>query len=222
MRPTGHRFLFDTSRSASASCISTAATLPRYARGARGPCARTSPEPGARSSSRARCRHGSAAVGRDRRRRGERWARLGPVARASGLAIDASNLLAAAVVHAASCRLARRNRPETHRAPRDARRRSWTVTFDLRRELLLRPSPRPARRSGTRPQRPASGSSRARAVRPVCVSSPKSSRIARPAPAHRLLRELAGPGAGGSRTSCCPDSPLVNKSFELCYACVDR
>ena len=42
----------------------------------------------------------------------------------------------------------------------------------------------------------------------------------RPAP-HRLVRELAR-RRHAAATNLLPDFPLINKSFELCYACVDR
>ena len=69
--------------------------------------------------------------------------------------------------------------------------------------------------------RSASAASRARAARPAASSSAR--RPARAAaPAHRLLRELARRRACRGRTTCCPTSRSINKSFELCYACADR
>ena len=55
----------------------------------------------------------------------------------------------------------------------------------------------------------------------TCIVERDGDRIERAAPAHRLLRQLARV-AHAAADNLLPDFPLINKSFELCYACADR
>ena len=161
-------------------------------------------------------------VGQLARQDAERWGAVGPVARASGVHRDArTDVGRAAVVPGRAARAARaadRRRRRTRRGPRRRARAD------------LRDAGRPARRAA-----------RARAARPRSASRPRSApgRVESPRGATLCCVEAQGghitrlhlrtasyanwpvlarvvPGA------ILPDFPLINKSFELCYACVDR
>ena len=146
---------------------------------------------------------------------------LGPAARAAGLAEDAR----------AESRAALLRRPRAHRPEAGRRRRARPVrAAGARAPADLRPArtaARPPRQLGRRrgrhggAARSASAASRARAARRAASSSEAANRIERlrlrtgsyanwPAVAHAAVDNLL------------PDFPLINKSFELCYACADR
>ena len=95
-------------------------------------------------------------------------------------------------------------------------------TFALLDALLDRPiRPAVGRAERAKSDRSASAASRARAARPAASSSGDGDRIER-------LRLRTGSYANwpvvayAAADNLLPDFPLINKSFELCYACVDR
>ena len=116
-------------------------------------------------------------------------------------------------------RARRRRRPGAARAAR-ARAAADASTSSTR--LLDRPvaARRRASRRGTS-ARSASAASRARAARRRCIVERDGDRVGR-------LRLRTGSYANwpvvahAAADNLLPDFPLINKSFELCYACVDR
>ena len=94
-------------------------------------------------------------------------------------------------------------------------------TFEILEDLLDRPIDRPPPSQTGRRARSASAGSRAHAGPPAASSSAAAtaSSVCTCAPART-------PTGRSSRTpqpeNLLPDFPLINKSFELCYACADR
>ena len=94
-------------------------------------------------------------------------------------------------------------------------------TFDLLDALLDGPSDPAPRRAAGAERRSASAASRARAARRAASSSGTATAIER-------LRLRTGSYANwpavafAAADNLLPDFPLINKSFELCYACADR
>ena len=94
--------------------------------------------------------------------------------------------------------------------------------LDLLDALLADPvRPSAAVAGAPRDSRSGSAASRARAARPSCVVERDGDRVGR-------VRLRTGSYANwpavafAAATNLLPDFPLINKSFELCYACVDR
>ena len=186
-------------------------------------CAPTPPPRGASSCSPRRCRSASNGIGVLDAEDAERLGAVGPAARASGLRDDARAATARGWPTTASSRRARRRgagdvagapascAPPSSRRPttcstscspalcRPAPRRSSAVAPRARRRARREP----ARRHDVRRRRCATGGSRACICAPARTRTGRRSRMPRPS---NLL----------------PDFPLINKSFELCYACVDR
>ena len=142
---------------------------------------------------------------------------VGPAARAAGVADD---------VRASSPRLAYEGfEPAAPGAPpatsrRDSNNeRSSSASLDILDRLLAGPIDPPPprrgaeRRSGRPRREPSWGDDLHRRAR-------REPRRPGPAP-NRLLRELARV-AYAAAGNLLPDFPLINKSFELCYACADR
>ena len=172
---------------------------------------------------RARSRTGCPTIGVVAADDAERLGAVGPAARAAGLADDVRAREPAARLRrlrAASCR---------ERAAGDVQARleqralELAQTFDAPRRACstARVEPAAARAGATERSRSASAASRARAARRAASSSGDGDRIERlrlrtgsyanwPAVAHAAADNLL------------PDFPLINKSFELCYACADR
>ena len=217
-RLTGHRFLFGTVRVASSELALTAGDVAHARaelRAVRDEHATTWRQLQFVVSLQQRL----ADVGVLTREAAERLGAVGPTARAAGLRHD---------VRSQSPRLWYGEfRPVTPRCQRGCRQPHDPAG------ARARAVPRAARRAaappaatGPRPRRHRRGQHRHRARRkpPGDDDLPHRARRRTPgraAPSHRLLRELAGarPRRPGNLV---PDFPLINKSFELCYACVDR
>ncbi len=222
-RAFGHRFLFGTVAVGRGAVALDAPTPTRRAPSSPR-SAPTRPPPGASSSSPARCRRGSTASacstrvdartprrGRPRgaRRRGPRGRpEREPAPRVRGVQ-----------------RPRHPSRP-TATSPRGSRMRA--VELEASCELLetLLAAPARARRDAeptatAAPARSASGASRAPAERPPAPSSSTAT-------GSRALHLRTGSYANwpalahATAGNLVPDFPLINKSFELCYACVDR
>jgi Ni,Fe-hydrogenase III large subunit len=145
---------------------------------------------------------------------------VGPAARASGVAIDArvaNPRLACAGLEPASVA-----QPTGDVAARlQVRAVELQTTWDLLEELLAEPL---AAGSAERDRRPAEiGIGRVESPRgeTICAVELDSERIAR---LHLRTASYANWPALAHATAgnLLPDFPLINKSFELCYACVDR
>jgi Ni,Fe-hydrogenase III large subunit len=216
---TGHRFLFDSVEVGISRLTieaSEASELRKQLRSVRDDVARAWHELQFVGSLQERL-GGVGVIGREH---AERYGALGPVARASGVAIDARS---------ASPRLwysgfvpAHPPQPTGDVAARlEMRGAELPATFDLLDELLARPlAPAGAARVRAA-SRLAVGVVESPRGRTVCCVESDDERIARvhlrtgsyanwPILAHAVRDELL------------PDFPLINKSFELCYACVDR
>jgi Ni,Fe-hydrogenase III large subunit len=145
---------------------------------------------------------------------------VGPAARAAGHAIDARTAsprlsypgFSAAAAAEATGDVAARF---------ELRGAELPVTFDLLDELLARPLGPAGTTPAHTPSRLGAGVVESPRGQTVCVIERRGERIARvhlrtgsyanwPVLAHAVAGELL------------PDFPLINKSFELCYACVDR
>ena len=146
---------------------------------------------------------------------------VGPAARAAGRAEDVRSVsprLGLRRVRGGRPGAARRRRAGQARPAGD---RALAVVRAARR--AARPAGRPRRGDSDRPRSGRSGSaaSRARAARRAAWSSGDGDRIER-------LRLRTGSYANwpvvafAAADNLLPDFPLINKSFELCYACADR
>lgn len=145
---------------------------------------------------------------------------VGPAARASGVAIDArvgeARLLHPTIEPAAP------PQPTGDVAARlQIRARELDTTWELLDELLDAPL-QPDRASALRPQSEV-GIGRVESPRgeTVCMVEHGSGRLQR---LHLRTASYANwPGVADAMAgNLLPDFPLINKSFELCYACVDR
>ena len=219
---TGHRFLFGTRprrrqrprRSTPTRCAAAReelAALRAETRSAAGAsCSSTPP-------SRTACPTSASSRADD----AERLGAVGPAARAAGLAED---------VRATSPRLAYDGFEPVvpERAAGDVQARLEQRALELLQsfELLDAPARRPGRAgrrraAAARSARSASAASRARAARRAASSSATATAIER-------LRLRTGSYANwpvvahAAADNLLPDFPLINKSFELCYACADR
>ena len=221
MRAFGHRFLFGTVRvgagAAQLDATHADAALRRAARAAASTAAAAWRELEFTGSLQARL-DGIGVLGADDARR---LGAVGPAARAAGIREDArstsprlaydgftpASLRAPTGDVASRLRLRAIELETTYEHARGAARE----TTRQRRNDQRRARPRPS----------ASDASRARAAPPSAPSSSTARRVARlhlrtgsyanwPALAHATAGNLL------------PDFPLINKSFELCYACVDR
>ncbi len=119
---------------------------------------------------------------------------------------------------------ARRNsHAATSRARLDVRQVELEQTFAILDELLSGTVAAGRRKPRWRPRRAASASrgSRALAARPSASSSTTADTIKR---LHLRTGSYANWPvlAHAARENLLPDFPLINKSFELCYACADR
>ena len=145
---------------------------------------------------------------------------VGPAARAAGVAEDARATAPRLAYHGLRARprpTRRRRRPGPARA---ARARAPAVASRSSTALLDRPvSPR--RRAPAAPRR-RSASASSKPARRDALRRRTRRRPPRAAPSpHRLVRQLAVV-AYAAADNLLPDFPLINKSFELCYACADR
>ena len=178
---------------------------------------------------RARVRRLAAGAARRRRRARSRRRRsgsapVGPAARAAGVRARRPRATARACGTAASRRAAPRVADRRRRRPAaSCARSSCEATCELLDELLSHARSRPdaARIGRAAPRHRRRRASRARAGRRSASSSWRTtaSRGCTCAPAHtRTGPRWPTPPPG----NLLPDFPLINKSFELCYACVDR
>jgi Ni,Fe-hydrogenase III large subunit len=146
---------------------------------------------------------------------------VGPAARASGVGDDARSAAGALLAYGDFHPALNRRLAGDVRARFEQRELELHQTLDLLDELLQHPLGRAACRAGGVPS--AIGIGRVESPRgaTVCVLEPAGESISRmhlrtgsfanwPVLAHVASGELL------------PDFPLINKSFELCYACADR
>ena len=219
---TGHRFLFDTVRVGGSDLALDADAARRGARRARrdprsasaqlarAPLQRLLPGPAARTSASSAPPHA------------ERLGAVGPAARAAGLAEDVRAEQPAARLRGLHPGRPRAGRPATCRRGSSSARSSCWQTFDAPRRAARPAAPARRRRAAAaQERRSASAASRARAGRRAASSSAAATAIER-------LRLRTGSYANwpvvayAATDNLLPDFPLINKSFELCYACVDR
>ena len=145
---------------------------------------------------------------------------VGPAARAAGVAVDSRSTAAGLDYPGFEVQTPERPTGDV-RARTEQRMLELRQAFDVLDRLLDGPV-RPVAAS-----RVGAGSAvgaRARGIRPrldaVRRRAGRRRDRSRP-PAHRLVRQLAVRRVRGV-DNLLPDFPLINKSFELCYACADR
>ena len=151
----------------------------------------------------------------------ERLGTVGPAARAAGVAEDALRATARRLAYDGFAPVAPKRVAGDVQARLEQRAVELTQTFALLDALLVGPV-RPVTAANGAPQGPV-GIGRVESPRgaTTCVVERSGDRIERlrlrtgsyanwPAVAHAAAGDLL------------PDFPLINKSFELCYACVDR
>ena len=215
---TGHRFLFDTVQVGSSRLTADAATVASL----RAELASRRSTPPRRLAGAALQRLLPGPLARRRHRSPPRRAPLGavgPAARACGIGRGRRS-------HAQHlCSPHRLRAGRTPRPAGDVQARleqRWSNYSDLR-------AARPAYSTGHSPRQPNGQVRPGGRCRPV--ESPRgattlhrrtSTIVVRGCTCDRLLRQLARSGRSRRRDNLLPDFPLINKSFELCYACVDR
>ena len=182
---------------------------------------RVASAPGASCSSTPRSRTGSPTSASSRRDDARALGAVGPAARAAGVAEDAAHASPGSPTTASSRRRPRRAAGDVQ-ARLEQRAVELLQTFELLDALLDRPDRAGRREHGRR--RGAIGIGR--------VESPRGAtrlrRRARRRPRSTRLRLRTGSYANwpvvahAAADNLLPDFPLINKSFELCYACADR
>ena len=221
-RLTGHRFLFDTVQ-VGGSALALDAHAGRAPRARSSPRSRPTRRRGwrelalQRARSRTACPTSASSRADDARALGA----VGPAARASGLADDA-RAHADRLAYDGFAPVAPRRAAGDVQARLEQRAVELLQTFDAPRRAA-----RPADRAGRRRRRTArarpsaSAGSRARAARRSASSSTTDGRIER---LHLRTGSYANwpVVAHAAAGNLLPDFPLINKSFELCYACADR
>ena len=174
---------------------------------------------------RRRCRRGSTASACSPARTPSALGTVGPAARAAGRARRRARATARGCAYERlRAPRARRRRPATSPPGCRCAPPSSSTTCELLDDLLARAAPGRARPSrarravGTRASGRVECPRGATHVRRRARRRPRRARCAcAPAPT-RTGRRVAHAAAG----CLLPDFPLINKSFELCYACVDR
>ena len=204
----GHRFLFGSVEVGASALDLAAALVDRARAGAARAAARRRRRPGASSSSPPRSRPGSTAsgvLGRDDAAAPRRGRSRRPRGRG---AAGHPRRQPAALVRLVFRRGASRPAPRATSPPGSrCGRSSWSRSSATARRAARRPDRAPTRRARL---------ARPRRVGVARVESPRGrdglrrragdGRVAAPAPAHRLLRQLAGAGARRRRATSCPTS----------------
>ena len=160
-----------------------------------------------------------------RARRGGRAAprRVGPAARARRRAQRRPRATARGSAYDGFAPAAPRRRPATSRRAWSCGRTELEATCDAARRAAGRPGRRPGRRRAAQAPRPLGVGARREPARRDALRG-----RARGRPRSRALRLRTGSYANwpalahAAVGNLLPDFPLINKSFELCYACVDR
>ena len=217
--PVRHR-----ARRPRAHCGSAQAARARGARASYARCdARTASDLARAARSQPRSRTGLAASARSPREDAIRLGAVGPGSARGRRRQRHTQRKPATRLRRLRARRGPERRPATSPRALTARARARRSRFAILDQLLARQlAPGGVQAERRRPAGSASAASRARAARRSASSRRDGAPVGAAASAHRLLRQLARARPRLRRKTCCPDFPLINKSFELCYACADR